>query len=76
MVAARVDLWGADLTGQKGYSCVGAAVGATFPSEASRLRKIMPKAIFLKRVAVDVSSAASKPLRRANVFFSVGMNGV
>ena len=35
------------LVGKSGYSCVGAVVGATYPEEAHRLRRIMPKQIFL-----------------------------
>ncbi|MFC1600210.1 orotidine-5'-phosphate decarboxylase [Patescibacteria group bacterium] len=42
-----VDSWGADDIGESGYSFVGAVVGATFPRQAEKLRKIMPHAIFL-----------------------------
>jgi len=35
------------LVGARGYSCVGAVVGATYPQEARRLREIMPQQIFL-----------------------------
>lgn len=42
-----VDSWGSDDIGECGYSCVGAVVGATFPAEAVKLRKIMPNTIFL-----------------------------
>lgn len=42
-----VESWGSDLIGEFGYSSVGAVVGATFPEEASRLRKLMPESIFL-----------------------------
>ena len=35
------------LIGQRGYSCVGAVVGATYPDEARRLREIMPRQVFL-----------------------------
>jgi orotidine-5'-phosphate decarboxylase len=38
---------GEDLIGQRGYSCVGAVVGATYPQEARRLRELMPQQIFL-----------------------------
>lgn len=33
--------------GEKGYSCVGAVVGATYPEEALEIRKILNKSIFL-----------------------------
>ncbi len=35
------------LVGERGYSCVGAVVGATYPEEARRLRELMPQQIFL-----------------------------
>ena len=46
-VAAMVEELGQDLMGAGGYSSVGAVVGATFPAEAARLRRLMPRAIFL-----------------------------
>jgi orotidine-5'-phosphate decarboxylase len=33
--------------GQKGYSNIGAVVGATYPEQAAKLRKIMPNTYFL-----------------------------
>jgi orotidine-5'-phosphate decarboxylase len=45
MVARLGD--GEDLVGDRGYSCVGAVVGATYPDEARRLRELMPRQIFL-----------------------------
>jgi len=38
---------GEGLIGEKGYSCIGAVVGATYPAEVQRLRKVMPRQIFL-----------------------------
>ena len=38
---------GPALVGESGYSCVGAVVGATYPTEAAMLRKLMPRQIFL-----------------------------
>jgi len=35
------------LIGRKGYSSLGAVVGATYPQEAEQLRKIMPRQLFL-----------------------------
>ena len=46
-VAAMVDRLGEGLVGASGYSSVGAVVGATFPAEAARLRRLMPRAMFL-----------------------------
>jgi orotidine-5'-phosphate decarboxylase len=45
MVARLGD--GAGLVGERGYSCVGAVVGATYPAEAAALRGLMPRQLFL-----------------------------
>jgi orotidine-5'-phosphate decarboxylase len=42
-----LDSWGSDMIGESGYSFVGAVVGATYPTQAKKLRKIMPNSIFL-----------------------------
>ncbi|PIQ78217.1 orotidine-5'-phosphate decarboxylase [Candidatus Peregrinibacteria bacterium CG11_big_fil_rev_8_21_14_0_20_46_8] len=42
-----VDSWGADEIGKSGYSSIGAVVGATYPSQAAALRKLMPQTVFL-----------------------------
>ncbi|MDO8686147.1 MAG: orotidine-5'-phosphate decarboxylase, partial [Clostridiales bacterium] len=49
IVAGYVKEWGkgAGLTGKYGYSSIGAVVGATYPSQATELRKIMPHAFIL-----------------------------
>lgn len=47
LMAHFVEAWGNDCIGESGYSCVGAVVGATFPKEAAKLRKLMPESIFL-----------------------------
>ena len=39
--------WGKELIGKKGYSQVGAVVGATHPEQAKRLRELMPHTFFL-----------------------------
>lgn len=46
-MAGLVAKWGESLCGNKGYSSVGAVVGATYPDDAERLRKLLPRAIFL-----------------------------
>ena len=46
-VAKYVSEAGSELVGYKGYSSIGAVVGAAYPYEAKRLRIIMPKSIFL-----------------------------
>jgi len=46
-MGSLVDSWGADDVSECGYSFVGAVVGATYPDQAKKLRKIMPNSIFL-----------------------------
>ncbi len=46
-VAKLVDHWGADHVGERGFSSVGAVVGATFPEQAADLRRAMPRTPFL-----------------------------
>jgi len=46
-VAQYVAKVGNELIGARGYSAIGAVVGATYPSEAKRLRKIMSNNLFL-----------------------------
>jgi orotidine-5'-phosphate decarboxylase len=46
-VADKVAEWGGGLVGSRGYSSIGAVVGATYPEEAARLRQRMPRAYFL-----------------------------
>lgn len=47
IMGGLVDSWGADKIGECGYSFVGAVVGATFPEQARKLRRLMPNTIFL-----------------------------
>ena len=47
IVASFVDSWGADDIGESGYGLVGAVVGATYPEQATVLRKLMPNSYFL-----------------------------
>ncbi|NQT50988.1 orotidine-5'-phosphate decarboxylase [bacterium] len=46
-VGALVNRWGEEHRGRMGYSSVGAVVGATCPSDAAKLRRLMPHALFL-----------------------------
>jgi orotidine-5'-phosphate decarboxylase len=46
-VGGLVSKWGEPLIGEMGYSAVGAVVGATHPSQAAELRKLMPHTFFL-----------------------------
>jgi len=43
----NVKMWRDGVLGERGYSSVGAVVGATYPSKARVLRKIMPKTYLL-----------------------------
>jgi orotidine-5'-phosphate decarboxylase len=42
-----VEKWGESTVGKYGYSAVGAVVGATHPTEAGLLRKVLPHTFFL-----------------------------
>jgi len=46
-VGELVDEWGREVAGERGYTSIGAVVGATFPEHARALRKIMPRSIIL-----------------------------
>lgn len=46
-VAKLVNAWNENFTDKYGYSPIGAVVGATYPEELIKLRREMPKAIFL-----------------------------
>ncbi len=47
IVGEKVAEWGESLMGEKGYSYVGAVVGATYPEQGKLLRKVMPKSFIL-----------------------------
>lgn len=46
-VAHLVQEWGVEAVGERGYSSVGAVVGATYPNEARILRETIPASFFL-----------------------------
>ena len=46
-MALLIDQWGAALKGDRGYSSLGAVVGATYPEQAARCREMMENAIIL-----------------------------
>jgi orotidine-5'-phosphate decarboxylase len=46
-VGKLVEKWGESLIGQRGYSSVGAVVGATNPAQLAELRAALPKTILL-----------------------------
>lgn len=47
LMAHFVESWGSDEVGARGYSAIGAVVGATYPKEAAKLRALMPQSYFL-----------------------------
>ncbi|HHT21129.1 MAG TPA: orotidine-5'-phosphate decarboxylase [Tissierellia bacterium] len=46
-MADLIHQWGQDYIGERGFSAIGAVVGATWPTEAKELRGRMPKTPFL-----------------------------
>jgi orotidine-5'-phosphate decarboxylase len=46
-IAEAIQELGEPLTGESGYSSIGAVVGATFPDDARRLRALLPSAFIL-----------------------------
>jgi orotidine-5'-phosphate decarboxylase len=46
-VADLVKRWGAATVGKRGFSSVGAVVGATWPRESVEIRAVLPQSIFL-----------------------------
>ncbi|WP_058484858.1 orotidine-5'-phosphate decarboxylase [Defluviitalea phaphyphila] len=46
-VGKLVSKWGEEIIGKKGYSHIGAVVGATYPEQGKRLRELMPHTFFL-----------------------------
>lgn len=46
-IGGLVEKWGESCVGEYGYSAVGAVVGATHPTEAARLRALLPHTFFL-----------------------------
>jgi orotidine-5'-phosphate decarboxylase len=46
-IAGVINELGDGLTGESGYSSIGAVIGATFPEEGRRLRALMPRALIL-----------------------------
>ena len=46
-LAGMVEEWGKGTEGEYGYSNVGVVMGATYPEDATRMREILPNAMFL-----------------------------
>ena len=63
-VAELVAGWGADLTGERGLSSVGAVVGATAPRVVAEARKLLPRSVLLLP-GVGAQGASPGDLARA-----------
>jgi orotidine-5'-phosphate decarboxylase len=63
-VAELVAGWGADLTGERGLSSVGAVVGATAPRVVAEARKLLPRSVLLLP-GVGAQGASPSDLARA-----------
>ena len=61
-VGDLVSKWGQDYIGQRGFSRIGAVVGATYPAEGVALRKAMPHTFFLAP-GYGVQGAQAQDLR-------------
>jgi len=47
LVALQINRFAQQVKGKRGYSSIGAVVGATYPAQAEILRRVMPDSIFL-----------------------------
>ena len=63
-VAELVAGWGADLTGERGLSSVGAVVGATAPRVVAEARKLLPRSVLLLP-GVGAQGASPRDVARA-----------
>jgi orotidine-5'-phosphate decarboxylase len=72
-VAAAVHRWGQELPLAEGYSPVGAVVGATWPAELHRLRRLMPNAWIL---LPGVGAQGGKVADLAAAFDRRGLGGL
>jgi orotidine-5'-phosphate decarboxylase len=70
-VANYVEVWGNDLVGERGYSAVGAVVGATHPEVGRALRRAHPRMFFL----VPGYGAQGASARDLAGFFDAGGRG-
>ena len=47
VVGRKIEAWGEEFRGAYGFSDIGAVVGATYPEQGARLRKLLPHTFFL-----------------------------
>lgn len=69
-VALMTEQWGKDLIGEKGFSSVGAVVGATYPSQLQEMREKYPHMFFL------IPGYGAQGGTAADVAVGLGKNGV
>jgi len=72
-VAKLVESWGASSIGQRGYSAVGAVVGATNPAQLAELRRVMPSTLFL---VPGLGAQGATPADVAKAFKSDGTGAI
>ena len=72
-VARKVAEWGAESVGDRGYSAVGAVVGATYPGDIPKLRALMPNTMFL---LPGYGAQGAKPSDLAPAFDSNGYGAI
>lgn len=72
-IADLVAIWGESLTGESGYSSVGAVVGATHPEALMRLRRRMPRTMLL---VPGVGAQGAGPAEAANAFDAKGLGAL
>ena len=72
-VGGLVEKWGESTVGKYGYSAVGAVVGATHPTESTRLREILPHTFFL---IPGYGAQGGKAEMLKNCFGKDGLGGV
>lgn len=72
-VALSVRSMGEKLIGEKGYSSIGAVVGATYPEQAKLLRKLLPNTPFL---VPGYGAQGAKAQTLANFFNEDGLGAI
>jgi len=72
-IGALVHQWGEEHVGRTGYSCVGAVVAGNQPSDAAKLRRLMPQAYFL---VPGFGAQGAGPAEVANAFDSRGRGAI
>lgn len=73
VIAAHVHRWGEGLGDADDYGPVGAVVGATYPQDLARLRRLMPRALIL---VPGVGAQGGSVRDTLSAFDSSGMGGI